>query len=137
MNQIREINQGQLVQLLTTESPDILTLDFLSTRTQSPQVKEMWQVLVASRRQHYDWLKSFYTTISGKGATVDQVTFSRPATYQEGIVEQINEYHQRLRRLMNLLNEANSDFEQQYLRTLIYYFEREGYILNQIQQLER
>ncbi|WP_413375225.1 hypothetical protein [Alkalihalobacillus sp. 1P02AB] len=131
----RALNLTQLENMLKTESPDVLTLDYLSTRTNNSQAKELWRVLVSSRRQHYEWLKTFFITVSGRPPAVDQNTFVRPSSYESGLNEQINEYQERLRALNQLLNEASNQYESEYLRVLIYYFEQEGILFNQLRQM--
>ncbi|MED1561797.1 hypothetical protein P4U44_07690 [Alkalihalobacillus alcalophilus] len=131
----RALNLTKLENMLRTESPDVLTLDYLSTRTDNLEAKELWRILVSSRRQHYEWLKTFFINVSGRLPAVDQNTFVRPSSYESGLNEQINEYQERLRALNQLLNEASNQYESEYLRVVIYYFEQEGILLTQLSQM--
>ncbi|KYG27005.1 hypothetical protein [Alkalihalobacillus trypoxylicola] len=136
-NIFRVINEQELEKLFQTESPDILTLDYLSTLTKNSVTKNLWQQLIAYRKQHYAWLKQFYYQLNGEMPQVNQNTFVKPTSYLEGIKQQVENYQQRLKQLKIMQTNSNTSFEQQYLNIIIQYFEYEGLILTEIEIMQK
>ncbi len=132
----RVTNPQQIRDMMTTESTDVITLDYLSALANTDQKRNLWRQLLQRRREHYDWLRGLYYYLTGMYPEVDQETFKRPESYQLGMQDQIQHYQNRLQKLQNLLADATNLIVIQYLQSIINQFQYEGLFLRQLERFQ-
>ncbi len=118
--------------MMRTESTDILTIDYLSVLAKTEQERYLWRQLLSSREQYYNWMRSLFRYMTSRDPEVDQETFQRPESYQNGLQTQMDKQQIRLLQLHNLIANATNPIIIQYLQIILSQSQYEELLLRQI-----
>ncbi|MCM3714470.1 hypothetical protein M3202_10260 [Alkalihalobacillus oceani] len=132
----RPINPRLIEDLLKTESSDMLTIDYLSVIAKTSEERQLWRLLLDSRRKDYILLKQVYSLQTGTSPEVDQEVFQKPESYEQGMHAQIRQSGHRLSLLEQAYQEAGDERIRQVLQLLIHQHRYEGMVFRRLTALQ-
>lgn len=114
----------------------MLTIDYLSVIAKTSEERQLWRLLLDSRRKDYFLLKQVYSLQTGTSPEVDQEVFQKPESYDRGMQAQIRQSEHRLSLLEQAYQEASDEGVRQTLQLLINQHQYEGMVLRRLTALQ-
>ncbi|WP_100371778.1 hypothetical protein [Bacillus sp. FJAT-45037] len=132
----RPLDEASVIieEMMSTESSDVLMIDYLSVTSNAEEAKYLWRQLLTSRRRLYDWLRSVYFQLNGHWPKTDQVTFEPPATYDEGVQVQSRRLERKQDQLQQMMTQTTSAYLYQSLQIVYNHMQYEMILLRQLQR---